>query len=218
MTTSTATDRTGTWHDYRWLSTHLAIMQAARTLRVEGHAVTTSALAVRSGYTRRTVQRHFPRPTDALQLMSTPEQFELYMECVARRPADEPTMCVAVHAFLDALRLMARDPEAIRILKDKAHDLVSDPAGAAHVAHDFRVNWQDPLTRELARRAGRARVTGEDVHAAKQVFTLCPAALETWALESFSRSIADVAEDSLRFNGHTTDGSPCPVAEHQQRR
>lgn len=209
---TTTTDRTGTWHDQRWLSTHLAIMLAARSLRAEGHAVTTSALAARSGFTRRTVQRHFPRPTDALQLMSTPEQFDLFMRCVGERPAYEPPMCAAVHAFLAALRILARDPEQVGVLREKGLQLVTDPSAAAVVTHDFTKNWQGPLTELLAERAGHQRVTGEEVHAAKQVFTLCPAALETWVLEDFARTIDQVAEDSLRFNGHVTDDGPCPIS------
>lgn len=208
--------RSTQWKNGRWLETHLAIMRAARGLREDGQAVTNSALAVRTGVDRQTIRRHFPNPAGALQLMSTPEQFEALLAAVERRPAGEPAMCMAVHAFYDAVCQLAADPEALSVLREKADQLAATPEGPAMIHNDFVQRWQQPLTETLARRHDRPAPGGEELSAAYQVFTLCPSTLQTWQMEGYARSVEAVAADLLHWNGHKTFGV-CPVAEAQRR-
>lgn len=211
MTHMAELGRRSGWHESRKLATRLAIMQAARSLEADGQRQTTVALAARAGVHRSTVYSHFPKLADALNPMSSPEQFDSYMRCLAERPAGESPMCMAVHAFHAALVAVGSDPGMLEDLQEKAL-MASTATGSAAVHFDFVENWLPALLDVLAERHGR-RPGKEEMAAAYQMFTLCPVTLATWHLEGFGRPIHEVAADMLVFNGHRLDGGPCPLSQ-----
>lgn len=102
--------------DLNKIATHGALVRAAIDLVDERgfEAVTADAVAERAGVSRRTFFNYFPSLEDCL---TSPilETLEIAVAAFEARPADEPIMVAATHAFAEAFS-PERAPQLIRLM------------------------------------------------------------------------------------------------------
>jgi hypothetical protein len=201
-------NESGAWRRLQWFRNEGKLARAAADLRESGQPVTQGAVARLSGLDRATVARHFENPEDAIGFTMPTKAVDHLLACIDARSADEPALCMAVHAVLDSMRAREQDPDDAEYLRHRATFLSSSLEAQLLVGSDYIENFHPLVAQRLAERHDRFAPNLHDTLAADQVICVVVRGLLQWCEEEFKRSYSEIVLELVSYLGHhAVDGS-----------